>query len=116
MSDTHSPVLVRMRHELKEALQREATQNRRTLTGEINARLQDSFDQPQAPGVAPAPANGNNLPPSYTNFHNPSVVHINHSDTAGESLSNMDRTMLDFFRTLPLDKQLSLMSLFDLVK
>lgn len=108
MSDTHSPVLVRMENELKAALQREATLHGRTLTKEINTRLRDSLKPNTTPDIASA---SKKLPASYSAEHTATAVPLNDNGPAG-ALSDTDRAMLLVFRAMPVEKQLALLSLF----
>lgn len=113
MLETHAAVLVRMPIEQKEQLQQAAKVNARTLTGEINARLQISLaargstltailDREQATKALPA---------SYTAAHTPTVQPANDNGPAS-ALTDIDRAMLTVFHTLPPEKQLALLSLF----
>ena len=112
MSDDFSPVLVRMENELKAALQHSSKLHGRTLTGEINTRLRNSFDLEKGgtAGVAPASAKKQH---KYPAGQAPTVVHINNlPPEPGHQISELDRTMLDVFHALPVEKQLALLSLF----
>ncbi|CAM8627178.1 Arc-like DNA binding domain containing protein [Comamonadaceae bacterium] len=108
MSDTHSGVLVRMPNELKAELQRFATLNGRTLTGEINTRLKDSLELAARHIKAPK---GSAIPGSYPTDSLVTGLHTNEKGLACP-LSDSDQAMLDVFRALPVEKQLALLSLF----
>lgn len=100
MSETHSPVLVRMTNELKAQLQRSAVAHGKTLTAEIIQRLLNSFNQAQ-PGIAPGPH-------SYPKQPMATVMHTNDPSHANTAL---DQAMLKVFHALPVEKQLSLLTL-----
>jgi hypothetical protein len=102
--DTHTNVLVRMTNTMKADLQREAFAVGQTLTAEINQRLLASFrtDPVSAPRTGRTP---------YPTGHQPAANHTGESDTSA-ALSDMDRAMLKVFHTLPVEKQLALLSLF----
>ena len=103
MADTHSPVLVRMTQELKAKLQREAAVHGRTLTGEINQRLMESF-KAQLTVVAPS-VQPYNLKRTTTK--------VKANDYAPDySISEIERAMLSIFKAMPVEKQLALVSLF----
>ena len=98
MDDEFTNVLIRMPVELKGRLQREAFVNGRKLTGEVNMRLEKSLEQAD-PETAFAPS------PLAT------VIHTNDKSPAS-ALSDTDRAMLAVFHSLPVQKQLALLSLF----
>lgn len=100
MSETHSPVLVRMTNELKAQLQRSAVAHGKTLTAEIIQRLLDSFSQAEQ-GVAPGPH-------SYPKQPMATVMHTN---DPGHASTGLDQAMLKVFNALPVEKQLSLLTL-----
>lgn len=111
MSGTHSPVLVRMKTELKEQLQAAATRSGKTLTGEINSRLQESiYASDQSPVVLQAQLS-HRLPKSYTDPHAATMVHAK-CNGPDYVLTDIDQAMLDVFHALPVEKQLALLSLF----
>ncbi len=89
-----APFGVRMPDELKEALQREAKINGRSLNQEIVARLRSSLEQPVR-----VPTNG------YT-------VHQGGQQGYSEGMSDAERQMVAVFRRMPPEKQLALLSLF----
>lgn len=104
MSEEFTNVLVRMSHEQKAALQREATIHGRSLTAEINMRIKASFKA--------------DLPPSYTTPAAATVhttLHEPRAQTKGpaDPLTETDRAMLAIFRRMPVEKQLALLSLFN---
>jgi hypothetical protein len=98
MSETHSPVLVRMTNELKSQLKKSAAVHGRTLTGEIVQRLSDSFKTPQ-PGIAPS---------SHSHGNAPLATVLRTGDATHNSL---EQAMLKAFQALPVEKQLSLLTL-----
>lgn len=111
MTETYSPVLVRMTNEQKDLLLKHAKQNGRTLTGEINARLKTSLGAhgPTLQGILAREAEAKAaayrgdpkeaLPPS-------------DNGTAAAPPSDLDRAMLQVFHAMPVEKQLALLSLF----
>lgn len=105
MSETHSPVLVRMTNELKAQLQRSAVAHGKTLTAEIIQRLLNSFSQAEQ-GVAPGPH-------SYPKQPLVTVMQSNDSshNLASHNITDLDQAMLSVFRSLPPHKQLSLLTL-----
>lgn len=95
MSESHSPVLVRMQNELKAQLVREAQSYGRSLTAEINLRLRESLKP--------------NYGPTLT-----AIVEKEALAKGSEKSSDLhatDLAMLTVFRSLPVEKQLALLSL-----
>jgi hypothetical protein len=82
------PTAVRLTPEVRHALAREATINNRSLHGEIVFRLQQSLQPPSFTGSPAAESVG-----TY------------------EVRSDVERTMLAFYRRLSAEKQLALLSL-----
>lgn len=121
MDETHSPVLVRMPVEQKNALQAEAKKHARTLTGEINERLRISLGArgptlqgilAREAGLAPAKHLAS-VPSTYTEGHQPTVIHATTNDNGpAPALTDVDRAMLEVLHKLPVEKQLALLSLF----
>jgi hypothetical protein len=96
-------LLIRLPQALKTALQREATINSRTLTSEVNMRLQKSFV------VAPPSYTTPSAATVHTTLHEPGAQTKGPADPFTET----DRAMLAVFRRLPVEKQLALLSLFN---
>lgn len=103
--DSDAQLLLRLPSALKAELQREAAIQGRTLTAEINLRLQASL---KGAGTA-YPAS----PPTVlTTAHGaPSGLETKEKSPA-DPLSETDRAMLGVFRRMPVEKQLALLSLF----
>lgn len=99
--DSDAQLLLRLPQSLKDALQREAAIQGRTLTAEVNLRLKGSLET---------------LPPSYTEGnHTTARGSAPTSKDVGPSeqpLPDTERAMLNVFRRLPPEKQLALLSLF----
>lgn len=108
MIETHAPVLVRMTIEQKEQLQQAAHLNGRTLTGEINARLQISLSAhgPTLQGILAREAFAK---PVEQPTHK---VEQERASYGNGTISDLDRAMLSVFRAMPVEKQLALLSLF----
>lgn len=92
--------LLLMPDEMRAEIARCAAAAGRTLTAEINLRLQDSLHTPQ-PGIAPSPH-------SYPKQPMATVMHTNDPSHASTAL---DQAMLKVFHALPVEKQLSLLTL-----
>lgn len=97
-------VLLRLPADLKAALLKEAAKNGRRITAEINIRLTDSLKQN-------SPTNAAEQVTTY-----PKATPVK-ALTTGEPgmappLSDLDAAMLKVFHSLPVDKQLALLSLF----
>lgn len=107
MTETHAPVLVRMTIQQKDQLLKYAKENGRTLTGEINERLQVSLGArgPTFQGILAREAARKN------GKETEKVEPINDNGPAS-ALSDTDRAMLAVFRAMPVEKQLALLSLF----
>jgi hypothetical protein len=94
--------LLNLPDELRTAVERAAFASGRTVTGEINRRLQQTFDA-EAPAL---PAGGSR----YDTTPLVTVLHTNEKSPAG-ALSNIDQAILEEFRRLTPEKQLALLSL-----
>ena len=110
----NASILLRLPEDLKAALQRQAYANGRRITSEINTRLRDSLKPATAPGIAPAPTDGKVLPPTYLEAHHVTVAKTGTpgAQENGLTLSATDHAMLQVFHSLPVEKQLALLSLF----
>lgn len=97
--------LLQMPEALRAEIQRVAYIHGRTLTSEINLRLQASVAQPPPTVAAPA---SSDIP--YNTNHKPTVVHTGEREADG--ISDADAAMLKVFRSMPPEKQLALLSLF----
>jgi hypothetical protein len=112
MKAPHTNVLVRMSPDLKDELETYAKANQRSLTKEINDRLQVSLGAHgptlqtilareeaarTAPGIAPSA---------------PNTPHTTGPQGQAVHLSEHDMAMLRVFHAMPVEKQLALLSLF----
>lgn len=114
--------ILRLHPDLREALVKLAEGNNRSLTKEISERLKNSLPargptmqkwlakdlnppESDSPGIAPG-----TLPTSYTAGPTPGL--IANDNGPAPALSSLDRAMLDVFRSMPVEKQLALLSLF----
>lgn len=95
--NSDAQLLIRLPSGLKTALQREAFANGRTLTAEVNYRLQRSLEESQHAS-------------SFTAHIQPASGHEPLEN--GLQLSATDHAMLDVFHKMPVEKQLALLSLF----
>ena len=85
-----------MPDELRTSIERAAFSNGRTVTKEINIRLEHSLEQAKAPGIAPVPHK----------------VEQERAPYGNGTISELDKAMLAVFRAMPVEKQLALLSLF----
>ena len=95
------PTVLRLGPELREKLIKIAFTNGRSLTKEISARLQESLQTTPEPGIAPGPH-------SYPKQPMATVMHTNEP---GHASTALDQAMLKVFHALPVEKQLSLLTL-----
>lgn len=97
-------VLLRLPAKLKAALLTEAAKNGRRITAEINIRLTDSFN----------PGTTQNAGAKITTYPKaPAVKALTTGEPGSDAaLSDLDIAMLKVFHSLPVDKQLALLSLF----
>lgn len=102
MTTNDTSLLLRLSTQLKADLQRAAFVNKRTVTAEIQIRLQNSLLQDQA--IEPDAAT------PYTAPNAPAVYATNDNGPAG-AISGTDQAILRVFRALPVEKQLALLSL-----
>lgn len=102
--DSDAQLLLRLPSALKAALQREAAIQGRTMTAEVNLRLQASLKEP-----IPASYTAPHTATAHTTLHEPGAQT---QKSPADLLSETDRAMLDVFRRLPPEKQLALLSLF----
>lgn len=97
-------VLLRLPGKLKAALLTEAAKNGRRITAEINIRLTDSLNQDTPTNTAAKVTTYSRATP---------VKALTTGEPGGEpTLSDLDAAMLKVFHSLPVDKQLALLSLF----
>ena len=96
--------LLQMPDALRAEIQRAAYIHGRTITSEINLRLQASLEQP----AATSPPMASEVP--YGTKHKPTVVHT--GEREADDLSAADAAMLRVFRSMSPEKQLALISLF----
>lgn len=96
-----------MPDDVRAAIERAAFVSGRTLTAEINMRLEASLR-------AEAETQTQTAKPlaSYTAPNTPTVLHTANDKGPASTLSGTDQAMLDVFRALPPEKQLALLSLF----
>jgi hypothetical protein len=111
MSEEFTNVLVRMGLEQKAALQREAAVYGRSLTAEINLRLQASLRE-RLPDTYDAPALVTTHSTAHTTNQGNQTVNIAQEKSPADPLTETDRAMLAIFRRMPVEKQLALLSLF----
>ena len=105
----NAALLLRLPEDLKAALQRQATLSGRRITSEINTRLRQSLERDKetlkemfAAVIPPDPAEPLVYPKSQATAH-----HIK----AYTGTSDLDQAMLKVFHALPVEKQLSLLTL-----
>lgn len=96
------PTVVRLKPALRAELDRMAFVNGRSLSKEIAARLEQSLLEAEGDKSAPS---------GYTAPHVATVIHTNEK-SPDDALSDTDRAMLAVFHSLPVQKQLALLSLF----
>ena len=96
----NATLMIRLPSELKAELMKVAALNGRRITTEINLRLRNSLNTPE-PGIAPGPH-------SYPKQPMATVMHTNDPSHANTAL---DQAMLKVFHALPVEKQLSLLTL-----
>lgn len=108
MTDTHTNVLVRMTNEMKALLQRESKLHGRSLTAEITDRLGASLAAAKAPAITP----GGTYPISTATAHLINNAEAAQEKSPAQALTDLDRAMLAVFHSLPVEKQLALLSLF----
>lgn len=101
-----APTGVRLPPELRDALLRESTINRRSLSQEITARLKDSF-KPAARASAGAPAAAS--PQSVYDASKGSGSMLMEAQRQMQ-LSEHERLLLSHFKTLSPEKQLALLT------
>lgn len=103
MSETHSPVLVRMTNDLKQELQRQAAINGRTLTGEINDRLRQTLGMLDATSDKKKPAKPTGEGGLKVGEHVNEWGGVSHTET--------ERVLLALYKRLSPEKQLAVLSL-----
>lgn len=96
--------LLALPDDVRTALERAAYVGNRTITKEINARLRKSLES----DAQAAPRNPGG---PYDMAALATVIHTNEKSPAS-ALSDTDRAMLAVFHSLPVQKQLALLSLF----
>lgn len=96
-----------MPDDVRAAIERAAFVSGRTLTAEINMRLEASLrSEAEAQPQSTKPL------ASYTSPTAPTVRHTTNDKGPASTLSGTDQAMLEVFRSLPPEKQLALLSLF----
>lgn len=93
--------LLLMPDDVRTAIERSAFTHGRTVTKEINLRLEQSLGKPSTPGIAPVHHKVEQAPAPYSNDKSPA-----------HALSDIDRAILAVVRAMPPEKQLALLSLF----
>jgi hypothetical protein len=103
-------ILLRLPKELKEELQKQANINGRRITAEINTRLRISLgaNGPTLQTILAREAFADKTPGIAPSAPTPSTG----PDGQAVTLSGIDMAMLRIFHSLPVEKQLALVSLF----
>lgn len=101
MTSDQTQLLLRLPTQLKADLQRHATAQGRKLTQEVVIRLTASLGKSTEQGTSPNLLSHPGQP----------MVTVLHTNEPGHASASLDQTMLKIFRTLPVEKQLSLLTL-----